>query len=171
MHAGKKSSGNLYSLPGIVAIQTATPVFLINTTFWGFYLAELYPNMTASGIEKTPEWLLPLAKQFHFVNMIATALFYIATASFALSLKKAGWFKPAACNIYIEVSVLFFLLDILPPSFPEPFTTLNIIVSIPAIPFMMPYFIGVNLLKSVNSTCPKKFSKIVSSTVSVSNQL
>ena len=147
----KKTTGDFYSLLGSVAMQIAIPIFLINMTFWGFYLAELYRNMAASAIEKSPEWLLPVASQFHFVNMIVTALVYVATAAFAASLKKAGWFKPAACNIYILVSLLFLILDILPPSFPEPFTTLNLIVSIPAIPFLMPYFMGINLLRRASN--------------------
>jgi hypothetical protein len=83
--------------------------------------------------------------------MIVAALAYVATAAFAAALKKTGWFKPIACNIYILLSLLFFLLDVLPPSFPEPFATLNLIVSIPAIPFLMPYFIGVNLLKQAGN--------------------
>jgi hypothetical protein len=143
----KKTGEKFYSLLGSVAMQIAIPIFLINITFWGFYLAELYRSMTESGIKKTPDWVLPMVTQFHFVNMLAAALAYVATAAFAASLKKAGWFKPAACNIYMIFSLVFFLLDILPPSLPEPFATLSYIVSIPAIPFFMPYFMGVNLLK------------------------
>jgi hypothetical protein len=143
----KKTEGNFYSLLGSVSIQIAIPIFLINMTFWGFYLAEIYRNMAISAVEKTPEWVFPLAKQFYFINMIVAALAYVATAAFAASLKKAGWFKPVASNIYIAISLLFFLLDILPASFPEPFATLNYVVSIPAVPFFMPYFIGVNLLR------------------------
>ena len=104
--------------------------------------------MAESAIKKTPDWVLPLATQFYFINMIVAALAYIATAAFAVSLKKAGWFRPMACNIYIIISLVFLLLDILPPSFPEPFATLSYIVSIPAFPFFMPYFMGVNLLSS-----------------------
>jgi hypothetical protein len=149
----KRAGENFYSVLGFVAIQIAIPIFMINITFWGFYLGELYRSMTESGIKKTPDWVLPMAIQFHFVNMLAAALAYVATAAFAASLKKAGWFKPVACNIYIIVSLVFFLLDILPPSLPEPFATLSYIVSIPAIPFFMPYFMGVHLLKySANGT-------------------
>jgi hypothetical protein len=147
----KKTKGDFYSLLGSVAIQVAIPIFLIDMTFYGFYLAELYRNMAASNIEKTPEWVLAIAKQFHFVNMIVAALVYVATAAFAAALKKAEWFNPTACNIYILISLLLFLLDVLPPSFPEPFATLNLVVSIPAVPFLMPYFMGVNLLRRVGN--------------------
>jgi hypothetical protein len=147
----KKTSGNFYALLGSIAIQIAIPIFLIDMSFWGFYLTKLYRIMAASSIEKTPEWVLPLRIQFFYINMMVAALVYIATAAFAMSLKKAGWFKPVASNIYILVSLVFFLLDVLPPTLPEPFATLNFIVSIPAIPFMLPYFIGVNLLRKVGA--------------------
>ena len=145
----KRTPGNFYALLGFVAIQIAIPIFLIDMSFWGFYLTKLYRIMAASSIEKTPEWVLPLRNQFFYINMLVAALVYIATAAFAMSLKKAGWFKPVACHIYILISLVFFLLDVLPPTSPEPFATLNFVVSIPAIPFMLPYFIGINLLRKV----------------------
>ena len=147
----KKTSGNYYSLLGFIAIQIAIPMYLIDMSFWGFYLTKLYRIMAASPIGKTPEWVLPLRNQFFYINMMVAALVYLATAAFAMSLKKAGWFKPVSCNIYILISLVFFLLDVLPPTLPEPFATFNFIVSIPAIPFMLPYFIGINLLRKVGT--------------------
>ena len=120
-------------------------------TFWGFNMGKLYEIMAASALEKTPDWFLPIKNQFHFINMIVCGLVYLATAAFAVSLKTAGWFKPTACNIYILISLIGFLLNVLPPSSPEPFATLNFIVSIPAIPFIMPYLIGINLLRQAGN--------------------
>jgi hypothetical protein len=144
----KSTRGNFYALLGFIAIQIAIPMFLIDMSFWGFYLTKLYRMLVAASLEKTPEWVLPLRIQFFYINMMVAALVYLGTAAFAMALKKAGWFKPAACHIYVLVSLLFFVLDVLPPTLPEPFATLNFIVSIPAVPFMLPYFIGINLLKT-----------------------
>jgi hypothetical protein len=144
----KRTPGNFYALLGFIAIQIAIPMFLIDMSFWGFYLTKLYRMLVASSLEKTPEWVLPLRTQFFYINMIVAALVYLGTAAFAMALKKAGWFKPVACHMYLFISLLFFILDVLPPTLPEPFATLNFIVSIPAVPFMLPYFIGVNLLKT-----------------------
>lgn len=144
----KSTPGNFYALLGFIAIQIAIPMFLIDMSFWGFYLTKLYRMLVASSLEKTPEWVLPLRMQFFYINMIVVALVYLGTAAFAMGLKKAGWFKPVACNIYVYISLIFFILDVLPPTLPEPFATLNFIVSIPAVPFMLPYFIGINLLKT-----------------------
>lgn len=147
----KRTAGNFYALLGFAAIQIAIPIFLINMSFWGFYLTKLYRMLVASSSEKKPEWVIPLGSQFFYINMIVTALVYVAVAAFAMAIKKAGWFKPAACNTYLVISLLLFLLDVLPPTWPEPFATLNFIVSIPAIPFMLPYFIGINLLRKFGS--------------------
>jgi len=143
----KKAGEDFYSMIGVVAIQIAAPVFLINMSFWGFYLTRLYQHMVDSHAAKSPEWVLPLRIMFYYVNIFASALVYLATIAFSLSLKKTGWFKPIACNVYIGISLLFLILCLLPPSLPEPFATLNFIVSIPAVPFMFPYFIGINLLR------------------------
>ena len=116
-------------------------------TFWGFYLTKLYSMMAAVTPNKTPEWVLPVANQFHFIHMIVCALLYLATAAFAVSLKNAGWFKPKSCNIYVLISTLAFLSNALPRSLPEPLSTINYIVAIPAIPFIMPYLMAINLLK------------------------
>lgn len=143
----KKTKGYFYSQLGIIAIQIAIPLFLIDMTFLSYYVKELYRIMATSSLEKRPEWASPVANQFHYFPIIASSLIYIATAAFAASLKAAGWINPGACNIYIVISLLGVLISVLPSSLPEPFVTANFIVTIPAIPFMMPYLIGINLLR------------------------
>lgn len=145
----KNTPGNFYASLGFTAIQIAIPLFLIDMSFWGFYLTKLNRMIVASSRSATPEWLLPLRNQFFYINMIVAALVYLGTAGFALALKRAGWFKQRACQVYLAISLVFFVLDVLPPTLPEPFATLNFIVSIPAVPFMLPYFMGVNLLRKV----------------------
>ena len=142
----KKTGEEFYTVIGSVAMQIAAPVFLLDMSFWGFFLTRLYQQLVNTHTDKTPEWVLPLRIQFYYVNILAAALVYLATAAFALSLKRARWFKPAACNIYLVVCGFLFVLDILPPTLPEPFATLNFIVSIPAVPFMVVYFMGINLV-------------------------
>lgn len=143
----KKEGENFYSIIGDTIIKIAVPVFLISMSFWGFYLTRLYQQMVTSNIEKTPDWVLPLRTQFYYVDVIACGLFYLGTAAFVMASKHIGLFKTKACNVYLVLSLLFFLLDVLPPTLPEPFATLNFIVSIPAVPFFFPYFIGINLLR------------------------
>ncbi len=152
----KNTKGNFYALLGFVAILIAIPIYLINMTFWGFYLEKLYSIMAANASTKTYDWALPIANQFHFVNTIVCGLVYLATAAFALSFKSAGWLKPLACNVYVLISVIAFLLNIIPPASPEPLATLNYIVAIPAIPFIMPYLMAINLLKKTGNLLLEK---------------
>jgi hypothetical protein len=154
----KKAGEDLYSAIGMVAIQIAAPVFIINMSFWGFYLPRLYQQMVKLNTTTLPEWIFPMRTMFYYINVFASALIYLAVINFSMSLKKTSLLKSTTCNIYICISALFLVLDLLPPSLPEPFSTLNFIVSIPAVPFMLPYFMGINLLsrKSVSQFSEQK---------------
>jgi xanthosine utilization system XapX-like protein len=144
----KSTAGGIYAMIGFVAIQIAIPIFLINMTFWGYYLSKLYSIMAETGSIKTYDWALPMASQFHFVNIIVCELVYLATALFAVSFRIAGWFKPIASNVYLLISIVALLINIIPTNSPEPFSTINYIISIPAIPFIMPYLMAINIIKN-----------------------
>jgi hypothetical protein len=147
----KPTKGNLYSLLGFTAIQIAIPLFLIDMIFLSYYVEEMYRIMVKSSLEKMPEWALPLANQSRFIPIIEDSLIYIATAAFAASLKTAGWLKSTACNIYIITSLLAVLLNMLPNSAPEPLATIRFIATIPAALFLMPYLMGINLLRTAGN--------------------
>ena len=88
----KKAGEDFYALLGSVAIGIAAPVFLVNMSFWGFFLTRMYQWMEVTHTAKTPEWVFPLRTMFYYVNIFASALVYLATAAFSLSLKKTGLF-------------------------------------------------------------------------------
>lgn len=146
-----KNSGEFfYSNLGLSAIIIAIPLFIINMIFWGFYLTESFKIVTATGAEHMPDWFSPLRKQFGVISVVEVALTYLATAAFVLSLRLKGWFNKTATSIYIAICLFAFLIIILSAFLPEPFVTAGFAVSIPAIPFILPYFIGVNLLRRLN---------------------
>jgi DMSO/TMAO reductase YedYZ heme-binding membrane subunit len=143
-----KSEGeNLYSLLGFIAIIIAIPLFTVNMLFWGFSLTELFKILVASNTENMPEWLKPIRALFGLISVVEVALTYIAIAAFAVSMKLAGWFSKTESRIYVTISLMAFLIIVLLAFFSEPFVTAGFAVSIPAIPFMMPYFMGINLLR------------------------
>lgn len=146
----KNTGEHAYSLIGDTAIKLAVPVFLINMTFWGFYLTKVYQTMVTMHVDKIPDWVVPLRSQFYYINIVVCALFYLGTAAFIVAMRRTGLCRKKASVIYILLCSLFFLLDVLPPTLPEPFATLNFIVSIPAIPFYFPYFIGINILRKIS---------------------
>ena len=141
----KDTKGGFYSLLGYTAIMIAIPLFIINMIYWGTYLVELFKIVVASSSEKMPEWFLPTRKIFGLISLVEVALTYLAIAAFAASLRAAGWLSKTACRVYIGISFLGFLIMSL--SFIKPLETVSNFASIPAIPFLMPYFMGINLLR------------------------
>lgn len=146
----KEVSGNIYSLIGFTAIVIAMILFILNMSFWHSFLPETFKIAIATSLKEMPDWYLPVKKMFSVISIAEVSLTYFATAAFAASLQSAGWFKKGASYIYIVISLLAFFLvacyglysdNILSAGFPfYPFM-------IPAIPFTLPYFIGVNLLR------------------------
>jgi len=115
--------------------------------FWGFFLTESFRILTVAGKEQMPEWFLPVRKLIGLISIVEVALTYIATAVIALALKFSGLLNKTACRIYIIISIFAFLIIILSAFCPEPLKTAGFAVSIPAIPFIMPYLMGINLLR------------------------
>jgi hypothetical protein len=143
----KKAGEGTYSQLGFVAFLIAIPLFVLNMAFWGCYLVEAFKTFAGLPPGQRPEWYVPTRELFYGISLVEVVLIYLATAAFAASLKTVGIFQPAVCRIYILLSFLGVVLAVLPPSFPEPFATASYFVCIPAIPFVMPYLMGVNLLR------------------------
>lgn len=85
----------------------------------------------------------------------ACALTYAATAAFAASLGKAGWLGRGASRAYVLMNVVALLLISLRGfSFPDPnqgsepwYLSPGFIAGIPAVPWIMPFLLGVVLLR------------------------
>lgn len=143
----QKAGESFYSIIGFTAILIKLPLFLINMTFWGFFLTESFRLFVASGTDKKPDWYLAIQEQYIALDAVELSLTYVAMAAFAMAMGKTGWMKPVASRIYVTVSILLFVFCILPPSVPMPLTVPVYLASIPAISFLLPYLAGVNLLK------------------------
>jgi hypothetical protein len=131
---------------GFAAMMIAIPLFIFNLIFWSVYLPELFKIITASGLEKSPEWFHPVRAEFDLLTPVEVAITYFAVAAFAASLRAAGWFGKTSSLIYIGLSLAAFVITVLHFSHPQ-LATVYFFVTIPAIPFLMPYFIGINLLR------------------------
>lgn len=138
---------NLYSAMASTAINLALPLFIINMAFWGYYLTDAFRVFMQLGVTKRPDLHGPLKSLFYVISIAEVLLMYLGTVFFAVSLKVAKFFNPVACRYYIIFGLAGIILVILPPSWPEPFGTAGYLVAIPAIPFIMPYLIGVHLLR------------------------
>lgn len=145
----KDAGEKIYSQLGFTAMLIAVPLFILNMVFWGSYLGEVSTVFAKLAPGQRPDWYLPVRAEFGLVSTVEVGLTYVATAAFATSLRAAGWISPTACRVYQGLSLLGLLLAALPPGLPEPLATLGFLVCVPAIPFIMPYVIGVNLLQRV----------------------
>ncbi|MEZ0612021.1 hypothetical protein ACAW74_26155 [Fibrella sp. WM1] len=141
-----------YWLLGLLAMGVALPLFIANMAYWGSFLTESFSNFSAASITKRPDWYLAMRALFTWISGIEVALWYLATAAFARALQQAGWFKPSACRLYIIVALLGTLLSVLPSFSIEPLVIATYLVSIPAVPFIMPYLMALNLLTLSSST-------------------
>lgn len=142
----KEKGENLYSLIGFIAIMIAIPLFILDMLFWGFTLTESFKILISTNSEKLPEWFKPIRVLFGMISVLEVALTYLATSVFAVSLKLTGLTGKISSKVYVVISIIAFLIILISNFLPEPFITAGFIVSIPAIPFIMPYYIGVNLL-------------------------
>lgn len=136
-----------YSLIGFIAIIIAIPLFILDMLFWGFSLTEAFKILVSTNTEKLPEWFKPLRELFAMISVVEVALVYFAIAFFAISMNRVGWLNRTSSKVYVLISVLASVLIVLSAFLPEPFVTAGFAVSIPAIPFLMPYFMGINLLQ------------------------
>lgn len=143
----KNDGENYYSLLGSIAINIAIPLFILDMLFWGFSLTELFNTLVATNTEKMPEWFRPLRQIFGMVSVVEVALTYMAIIFFSVSLNMTSLLSKTSKIIYVTLSLFAFIIIILSAFLPEPFVTAGFAVSIPAIPFFMPYYIGINLLK------------------------
>jgi len=133
----------LFGTLGLAIMTLAMPLFLINMAYWGSFLSTSFQHFTTAN---RPDWYLAFRELFFLISIAEVSLLYLATAMFAIASGKAGHLKRASVRAYVIISICAGLINLIPPSAPDPFSTISYLVSIPAIPFIMFYFMGINLL-------------------------
>jgi hypothetical protein len=141
----------LFTQLGFTAVLIAIPLFFINTSFWHSFALQSYKiKIAGNAPEKPLEWFTPAFQQIWIITIGQVLLTYFSAAMFAGSLRQTGIFRRAPALIYIVFSVIAILAILLFPLYPGatafsgfpyyPFM-------IPAVPIMLFYYVGVNLLK------------------------
>lgn len=143
----KKEGENYYSVMGIIALMIAIPLFILDMLFWGFSLTESFKILVSTNTEKLPDWFKPLRALFGMISFVEVVLTYLATALFAVSMNRLGWISKISLKAFILICLLALILILLSAFLPEPFISIGYVLSIPAIPFLMPYYMGVKLLE------------------------
>lgn len=142
---------DIFSGIGSTLITIAIPLFIINMLYWGFFLPELFIIRVSDLSEVIPAWFLPIKKQFGAISATEVTLTYLASSSLALSLYRTGYFKKIPSFIYVFCGLLAAAIMVISLFLPKPLETVGFALSIPATPFLMSYFIGINLLRNVGN--------------------
>lgn len=147
---------HFYSQLSATAMLIAIPLFILNMLYWGFYLTELFGFQTSANVIALPDWVQPVRQLFGMLSVTEVALTYLATFLIAFAMRKTGWLSKTSSAIYFLFCLVAFMIMILSVFFAETFKGPAFGLSIPAFPFLMPYFIGVNLLRDIgNNKLPK----------------
>lgn len=139
----------LYSAPGFAAAMLAGAMYLVWLSF------ELDVCALKLRGEPLPASLLALSEMFEALLFVAGLLTYVATALFAAAMGQARWLGRNASRAYVLlnlVAVVFLVMRGV--AFPDPkalsvpwYTQPGFIVGIPAMPWFMPFLLGVAVLR------------------------
>jgi len=140
----------LYTQLGHTAVLIAIPLFFINTSFWHSFALQSYKIKVASSPDRPLEWFAPAAQQIWVITIGQVLLTYFSAAMFASSLRQARIFQRTPTVIYIAFSVIAIVSILLFPLYPGAMAFSGFPYypfMIPAVPIMLFYYLGVNLLK------------------------
>lgn len=138
-----------YATLGFAAIMLGGPLYLI----WNTFAFAAYFGKEHAG--EVPAAIVSLNDTLDLLLFVAGFLTYLATATFAASLGRIQWLGRGAARAFMIVNgVALLFLVIRGLQFPDPkalsepwYTSPGFIVGIPAVPFIMPFLIGVVLLR------------------------
>ena len=141
--AGERS----YSTLGFAAAMLAGCAYLL---WMCFLIGECVANVRDG---KVPPTIAALSDVLEILLDVACLLTYLATTAFAASFGRARWIGRGATRAYVALNLIALLcLVVRGVSFQNPvaatawYTQPGFVVGIPAIPFIMPFLLGVVLL-------------------------
>jgi hypothetical protein len=136
-----------YATLGFAAIMLSSPLYLI----WNIFAFAAFFGKEHAG--EMPAAIVSLRDMLDLLLFVAGFLTYLATSAFAASLGRVQWLGRGAARAFMivnAVALLFLLMRGLqyPDGRATPwYTSPGFIVGIPAVPFIMPFLLGVVLLR------------------------
>ncbi len=137
-----------YATLGFAAIMLSGPLYII----WNIFAFAAFFGKEHAG--EVPAAIVSLRDMMDLLLFVAGFLTYLATAAFAASLGRVQWLgRGAACAFMIVNAVALLFLVMRGVQYPDGratpwYTSPGFIVGIPAVPFIMPFLLGVVLLRS-----------------------
>jgi hypothetical protein len=138
-----------YSRLAFAAIMLAGPLYLVWDTFvFGLYFAQEHTG-------EVPPAIASLHPFQDVLLSLAGAFTYVSTAAFAASLAHPGWLDRKASSAYVIVNFVALIFIVIKVQqhpdatalSPPWFTIPGFILGVPAFPLIMPFLLGVVLLR------------------------
>lgn len=144
----QEAGERFYSTLGNALALLAGAAYLV----WNCFFLGLYVVKARGG--QTPAALVSLSDSIDALIFIACVLTYLATLIFAVCMGRVRWLRRGATRAYVIAALLLLLLIVSRGlSYPDPTATsapwyfnLAFIAGIPAVPWIMPFLLGVVLL-------------------------
>ena len=145
-----------YATLGFAAMMLSGPLYLI----WNIFAFAAFFGKEHAG--EMPAAIVSLRDMLDLLLFVAGFLTYLATAAFAASLCRVQWLGRGAARAFMivnGVALLFLVMRGLqyPDGRATPwYTSPGFIVGIPAVPFIMPFLLGVVLLRRAGEEQPQE---------------
>lgn len=144
-----EASERLFATLGLSAAVLAGAGYLV------WLSLEMGAHATRVRLGTVPESITALGSLLDVLLFAACALTYLATAAFAGALGRVRWLRQGPSTAYVTLSLIALAFLVLRGlAFPDPtqsstpwYARPGFIVGIPAVPWLMPYFLGVVLLR------------------------
>lgn len=101
---------------------------------------------------REPNWVEPFRNYFVYLTIFWAVLAYLGTAFYAASLRKVGWMGNKVARVCIGSCIAAVGLVPFFPLAPGPMGMPGFVLCIPAVPYFIPYWIGVNLASRAGET-------------------
>jgi hypothetical protein len=143
----REAGERFYATLGFAAIMLSGPLYLI----WNTFAFAAFFGKEHAG--EMPAAIVSLRDMLDLLLFVAGFLTYLATAAFAASLGRVQWLGRGAARAFMIVNgVALLFLVIRGVQYPDGratpwYTSPGFIVGIPAVPFIMPFLLGVVLLR------------------------
>jgi hypothetical protein len=105
-----------------------------------------------SSTGREPNWVEPFRNYFVYLTIFWAVLAYLGTAFYAASLRKVGWMSNTVAWVFIGASVAAVAAVPFFPLAPGPLGMPGFVLCIPAVPYFMTYWMGVNLARRAGET-------------------
>lgn len=148
---------HLPSSARVSASLGSTANLLAGATYVTWISYQLGMSATLAATSRVPDGVAAVSNVLDTALFSACALTYLATACFAMAMRHAGWLSPTGARGFVVVSAIAFVfLCIRGLSFPDPTNSASawylqpgFIAGIPAMPWIMPYYLGVTALATL----------------------